>query len=210
MERINFSTCTLAYLEETFGLERQIKLEQLDNWLDTKLDLSKREKEQLLDFQEALQINILHWNEQELSLNFIGPIFAMVRFSHQKFNFFAQRNLSGIIQDLELYGKVDGMVASGFSYPKAPFFSFHEFKKEIDPTGDPIAQNLASMLVGQSLNHNRTPIYGCLVNGQNWYFMMLEGKKYVISRGYSSTSTELFDIFRILKSLKEIVLRLVE
>ncbi|MEN0051737.1 MAG: hypothetical protein AAF806_32025, partial [Bacteroidota bacterium] len=146
-----------------------------------------------------------HWNEQELSLNFIGPVFAMVRFSSKKFNFFAQRSLNAVVNDIELFGKTDGLIASGYRKPNLPFFSFHEFKKELDSTGDPAGQNLAAMLVGQSLNENHIPIYGCFVNGHSWYFMALKDKEYAISRGYSATSDEILDIFRILKGLKQLV-----
>lgn len=209
MEKINFSNCTIPYLEETFQLERYLQLDVLDDWLNMPIELSEKEKEQLADLRTSLQFQVLNWNEQELSLNFIGPVFAMLRLNYQKFNFFAQRTISSMVNDIELHGKVDGMIASGFSYPKAPFFSFHEFKKEIDAAGDPIAQNLAAMLVGQHLNHNKIPIYGCFINGQNWYFMALENKAYAISRGYSSNSPELLDIFRILKGLKAMVLEIV-
>ncbi|MEM8527595.1 MAG: hypothetical protein AAGG68_23335 [Bacteroidota bacterium] len=206
MERVNFSSCTLLYLEETFSLESPFNLEVLDNWLNMPMEISKVEKQQLLGFRELLELNVLHWNEQELSLNFIGPLFAMVRYTNPKFNFFAQRSLRATIDDIELFGKTDGMIASGYRSPKLPYFAFHEFKKEADSTGDPAGQNLAAMLAGQALNDRKTPIYGCFVNGQNWYFMALEEKKYAISKAYfSATEKGIFDIFRILKGLKQIV-----
>jgi|688.fasta_scaffold123502_3 hypothetical protein len=40
----------------------------------------------------------------------------------------------------------------------------------------------------------------------NWTFMLLDNHHYAISRDYSALSHELFDIFRTLKALKEIVL----
>ncbi|MEM0992761.1 MAG: hypothetical protein AAGI49_06970 [Bacteroidota bacterium] len=210
MEKVNFSNCTLAYLEHTFQLESPFNLSVLDAWLHTQVDLTEIERQQLLSFREHLELNVLHWNEQELSLNFIGPLFAMVRFTHPKFNFFAQRSLHATINDIELLGKTDGLLASGYRSPRLPYFAFHEFKKESDSSGDPAGQNLAAMLAGQALNERRIPIYGCFVTGENWYFMVLDGNQYAISKPYSSTSKlEVFDIFRILKGLKGIVLGLV-
>jgi hypothetical protein len=61
------------------------------------------------------------------------------------------------------------------------------------------------MLVGQVLNDNDLPMYGCHVIGVNWYFMVLQGKKYAMSRNYSALTTEIFEIFKTLKVLKMIV-----
>ncbi|MEM9849240.1 MAG: hypothetical protein AAF847_15250 [Bacteroidota bacterium] len=211
MKRVKFSICTLAYLEDTFGLEPNLQLDILDDWLNLTASITEMEQFQLHQLQKSLALNVFHWNEQELSLNFIDPIFSAVQFTTKKSNFFAQRHLSGIINETELYGKTDGLVASGFRSPKKPYFSFHEFKKEVDSNGDPAGQNLAAMLVGQSLNDQQHPIYGCFVNGQNWYFMALKGKQYAISNPYfSATEQGIFDIFRILKGLREMVVGWVE
>lgn len=74
-----------------------------------------------------------------------------------------------------------------------------------DPDGDPAAQALAAMLVGQTLNDNGATMYGCHVIGGDWYFMTLNGDKYSISRDYSALSNEIFDIFKTLKALKAII-----
>lgn len=175
------------------------------------VDVSEQERVELLGFQELLELNVQHWNEQELSLNFIGPIFAMVRFSTLRFNLFAQRPLRAKIGEVELYGKPDAFIASGFREPEIPFFAFHEYKREIEASGHPAAQALAAMLAGQALNSTPTlPIYGCYVIGGSWYFMTLTEKTYRISPDYSARTNDLFDIFRILKALKIIVAERVE
>jgi hypothetical protein len=71
--------------------------------------------------------------------------------------------------------------------------------------GDPAGQALAAMLAAQALNADGLPMYGCHVIGGDWYFMTLEGKEYAISRDYSTLTTEIFDVFKILKVLKNIV-----
>jgi hypothetical protein len=58
------------------------------------------------------------------------------------------------------------------------------------------------------LNDNQQPIYGAYVVGSDWRFMVLEDKYYTISRDYSALSNEIFDILRILKSLKAIIMDL--
>jgi hypothetical protein len=217
MEQKAFTDCSLVYLEKTFGLVQEFDQPALTQWLSmsecrTTADLSDHERQELLDFQQPLTLNILHWNEQELSLNFIGPIFALVRFTSRKFNLFAQRPLRARIDQVELYGRPDAFIASGFREPEIPFFAFHEFKKDVDAGGHPAAQTLAAMLAGQSLSQTddqldaNLPIYGCYVNGRDWNFMTLVGQTYCISPDYSALTNDIFTIFGILKSLKQLII----
>lgn len=87
-------------------------------------------------------------------------------------------------------------------------FAFTEYKRQLDPNGDPVGQTLAAMLVAQVLNANQQAIYGAYVIGSDWRFMVLEGKHYTISRDYSALSDEIFDILRILKALKAIIMQI--
>ncbi len=80
-------------------------------------------------------------------------------------------------------------------------------KKQHDPNGDSAAQALAAMLAGQMLNEDDTePIYGCYVIGGDWQFMVLNGLHYTISRDFSARSQEVYDILKILKALKELII----
>lgn len=204
-----FADCSLVYLEKTFGLIQQFDCPVLDGWLARPAELSDHERRELRDFQEPLLVNVLHWNEHELSLNFIGPLLALVRFTDlpgQRFNLFAQRLLRSVVGEIELFGKPDGMIASGFREPEQPYFAFSEYKRNIDPNGDPAGQCLAAMLVGQTLSASPDkPMYGCFVVGRDWSFMTLIGRTYCISADYSALTDDIFDLFRILKTLKAIV-----
>ena len=75
----------------------------------------------------------------------------------------------------------------------------------MDSKGDPIGQNLAAMLVGQHENTDDEPVYGCYVVGRNWFFMVLQEKQYSISKAYSADDDEIFEIVKILKSLRSIL-----
>jgi len=44
------------------------------------------------------------------------------------------------------------------------------------------------------------------VIGHDWYFFTLEDKQFAVSRDYSALSDEIFDIFRILRALKQIII----
>ena len=130
-----------------------------------------------------------------------------------KMNLFAQRLVSADLSDkngnpITLYGRPDGLIASGYRSPEIPYFAFQrsvatEYKREKDPDGDPAGQCLAAMLAGQALNGNPTEsVYGCYVVGENWRFMVLLGREYAISPAFSAITDEVFYIVGLLKYLK--------
>lgn len=208
MKSYTFRDCNLELLETLFGLEQIFYSEKLQEWLNQKTKISDFEKRVLLHFQNILIFNTHSWNERELALNHIGPILSLLGFTSTKFNLFSNRQLEETIQsidneDIRLSGKPDSLIASGRRSPKIPFFSFHEHKPETDGGGDPGGQVLAAMLVGQAKNKEYDrPMYGCYVIGQNWYFLVLEDKKYTVAPPFAATSKEVFDIYRVLKALK--------
>ena len=209
MEKLRFSDCTLTQLDRRFGLRPSLSNPILDHWLHSPITLTETDKERLQELREILILNVGGWNEQELSLQFIGPVLTMVRFiEFYRFNLFAQRHIQAVINDVELNGEPDTIIATGYREPEIPMFAFTEYKRQIDPQGDPAGQTLAAMLVGQALNGNQQPVYGCYVVGSDWRFMLLDGKHYLISRDYSALSDEIYDILRILKALRAIIVDL--
>jgi hypothetical protein len=213
MKSYNFRQCSLEILEKLLGIEETDTLEALDAWISGRHNIvvSDFEKRSIENMQHYMKRNIRAWNEQELALNFIGPLMSFVTFSSKKYNLFAERPLDATIKDINgddvnLSGRPDTIVASGFRSPEVPFFSFHEHKPEVDSSGDPTGQVLAAMLVGQAKNGNPDdPIYGCYVIGQNWYFLVLVGKFYTIATPFATTNDEVFDVFKMLKTLKMII-----
>jgi hypothetical protein len=218
MEKIEkaFGDCTLSYLEDNFGLRPISDCSHLNDWLQANHDADISEKSELSLLQALLRHNVLHWNEQELSLHFIGPMFSLARFISLdfKFNLFAERAIEANVPNFEgtqvrLFGKPDGLLATGYREPKTPFFAFQEYKKHKEPNGEPEGQCLAALLAGQYINNKpQQTMYGCIVSGQNWYFMTLVGTSYCISPAYSALTNEAFFIFSALKELKEIVIKL--
>lgn len=213
MRKLSFRQCTLSRLDEIFGLRKSFQSAALDGWLTTEAPLTADEQTMLARFQELLILNSDAWNEQELSLHFIGPILALARFTEPyRFNLFAERKIGAIVPgvdgDIELSGEPDGIIATGYREPKVPMFAFTEYKRELDPEGDPAGQTLAAMLVGQVLKQQSQPLYGAYVIGSDWRFLVLEDGYYTISRDYSALSAELHDILRILKGLKQIIVTL--
>jgi hypothetical protein len=201
--------CTIPNLEKIFDLKLVDENESLSTWINQSQVLSSFQQEALLFYRKELRANFFNWNEQELSMHFIGPMLSLVDFTGENFNAYANRSIKATIGDIELNGVPDGMIAKGRREPEIPYFCFQEYKKEIDPNGHPAAQALGAMLIGQALNENKNPVYGCYVIGKYWTFMILEGKNYALSQGYDATSDEVLTIFQILLSLKNVVKELV-
>ena len=211
---MKFSDFTLQKLDKTFGLCQVREHPALTSWLQTDtIALSTMETSVVGDIERRLRLNVDNWNEQELSLNCIGPMLALVDLSGATFNSFAARSLSGVINGEELSGIPDGMVARGWREPEIPYFCLQEYKRDKDPNGDPAAQVLAAMLVAQHLNANDSSsalareraVYGCYIVGRMWYFVVLSGTEYAMSAGHNAAREEIFEIFTILKSLKRII-----
>jgi hypothetical protein len=203
----SFKEWTLAALDRTFNLTVEDDSPVLQSWLSGQAEISAFKEEALESFRSLLAAHVYDWNETELAYNFIGPVLALVKFSAKQFNFFAERPLSGTVDDVELSGRPDGMIASGFREPPQPYFCLQEYKKERDPDGDPAGQVLAAMLVAQEINQHRLPVYGCYVKGEVWHFLTLQERVYAVSGGYLATrQADLHDIFIILNVLKTIII----
>ena len=211
---MKFTDCTISFLEKQFTLNEIENAQTLVDWIAMGTELSNFQNQSLIFHQKELKFNLWNWNEQELSLHFIGPIVSLAEFSTTTFNIFAQRNLAGIVNDIELSGKPDGIIAKGRREPEIPYFCFQaggvpQYKKELDPDGHPLPQVLGAMLVGQTLNKAQQPMYGCYIIGKMWTFVVLEGKNYCTSESYDATSDEIFTIFKTLLNLKKIIKELV-
>ena len=168
LEKLYMNDMTQEKMYKIFGLRKVLKMQELEEWLSNLSNLEEEERIVCKIYQRRLIENIDAWNEQELSLNFIGPMFGVINFTAlYQLNWFAQRPLSGIVetdkQKYELIGKPDGTLSSGYYSPEIPYFAFQEYKKDMNSSGDPIGQNLAAMLVGQTLNKEDDVIYGCYV-----------------------------------------------
>jgi hypothetical protein len=202
MIKSDFREWTLDKIDETFGMEQVAILPSLDTLLAFEYQVNDFEERYLKIIRDSYFLGGEDWNEVELENKIISPIFVFSGISSKAFSYFLERDLSVTIDEYELSGRVDGMIASGFRNPKMPYFCMNEYKKETDPNGDPKGQALIAMLTAQALNDNEYPVYGCYIVGRMWVFMALEGKKYAFSKSFTVDDDEIFDIYRILKSLK--------
>ncbi len=197
-----FTGWSMNELEKAFGLKRTFKNKNLEKLLNNNVELNNFENQSVKYYKKLLSENVYHYNEAELITKFIGPMISLVNFDTPDFSYFAERDISAVIGNYEMSGRTDGMIATGQWEPEIPFFFISEYKREVEPRKNPMAQNLAEMIVAQKINNNKFPVYGAYVVGRNWFFMILEDKTYTVSDAYIATKNDIFDIFKILKNLK--------
>jgi len=205
-----FSDWDMEELEETFGLEEVYGHQQLSNWVaqSSAIELDAFELRFIKHIQEKAIYNVESWNEVELGEYCIGPILTLVDFSTKKFNIFSERGFKAVVGEYELSGEPDAIIAKGRRSPKLPYFCFHEYKKANEPRGDPAAQALAAMVAAQELNGHKFPVYGMYVVGKYWHFMFLKDKEYGITKAYQIIIDDIFDIVKILKALKNMIIEI--
>jgi hypothetical protein len=215
-----FSDWTLTKLDKRFGLQQVFDLEILNRWLSADAEVSPADQAFLLNLKNKATIFVESWNEQEYwayvivpllnyidftGINLIGATFVGVEQTNKNYTCFVKRFFIGKVDGEEISGYPDGLIASGWREPEVPYFCLQEWKQESEPNSDPRGQCLAAMLVAQTLNQTEQPIYGCYTRGRNWFFMVLAGKYYAISNAYTITHDDIFEIYKILRTLKQII-----
>ncbi len=204
-----FSKWTIAEVEDTFNIVIQKHHKRLTQWLNETIKLTPAEESLLEGLRDKLQDHVWDWNESELKGKFIFPLLLAVNFDEEHYQSFMERDIAVKIDDENLSGTVDFLVASGKRYPKHPYFFIHEFKKEHDSSADPLGQLLIAMVAAQKLNNDNQPLYGCYVMGRLWFFVVLEGIDYSTSLAFDATKDEIKEIFGILKNTKGLILKLI-
>jgi len=200
-----FKHWTRQDIANTFGLAIKKDCEELNDWIESDEDISEEVRRDLIRLQERLRGNVDNWNEQELIVKFIALLIDKINYDSDLYKSFANRRLSGEIDEETVSGEVDLMIASGQFEPQKPYFCLHEYKKEKGADNDPLGQLIIAMMTAQAVNDDADVIYGTYVMGRSWYFLTLKDREYCISDAYLATRDDIFTIFKILKKLKGII-----
>ena len=196
---------------DSYNIETVTQCQHLDDWLTAQpTDFSPLEKLLLDELPEELRENERSWNEEELKINFIGAVFRIAKLNVKGvMKTFFERSLSGTVQGKKISVIVDCMVASPkkSGNPEAPYFFLQEYKRSKGDSHDPEGQMLAAMLLAQEKNEDKSPLYGCWVQGAAWRFTVLNGLEYCVSQTFDATNpTALLQIVLILRKLKKLIL----
>ncbi|MDZ7879347.1 MAG: hypothetical protein U5L45_16820 [Saprospiraceae bacterium] len=199
----NFETWDTQAVETELGLVQIKKSTLLEDWLSSVATFTEQEVVLIEDLRTELFDYVDFWNEDELKLQFIGPLLKLVRYNdNPPFRFFSQRTLSATINSIEIGGRVDFMLAKGKQRPTKPYFFIHEYKQEVKGTNDPKGQLLVEMITAQYRNENEHPVYGCYVIGRNWFFVVLYNNEYAVSKPYVASDTDIYKIVAFLREIK--------
>lgn len=179
----------------------------LNHLLHTSGQLAADDKHLLEQVRRDLNENADSWNEEELKMRFISFVMFLAHFDNPIRTYY-DREISATVHNIYIKCEADMLLAQGFGeLIETPYFFLHEYKREKKYSGDPVGQMLAGMLIGQAKNDRDKPMYGCYVQGRFWFFSVLEGQQYVVSRSFDATDeTTAEQIVLILRKLKQIIL----
>ena len=211
-KKVTFESCDKAFMDNTFGFYQVKTIPELTAWINSKVLITDFEKELLFTLHQNTNYRINDWNEEGLKINFIAPILAFINFNTDKYTAFADEKMEVEVGDYLLTGKLDWFVAKGFYKPETNIFFLQEYKRGKGNISDPDGQLLAEMLASRTLNNQEDEVmYGVVVIGRSWYFVVLKGREYAMSSFYDSMNTEkLIEIFEILKASKKIIEQKIE
>ena len=208
VEKLN--DCDGAEVIERFNIEKQAECLVLDNWLDVSGTLTVGQQEILSEAQLEMKLVGRDWNEEELKMNFVALVFFVAKLNVPKqIRVFYERKLNGIVDDIPISVKVDGMLATptNANRPRNPYFFLQEFKRSLGDDHDPEGQMLAAMILAQELNQDGKPLYVCWLQGKNWNFTTLVNRDYCVSKQFDATDmVDLQQIVFILRKLKDLIL----
>ena len=200
-------------VELTFGIERVFEHALLTDWLATSEPPGEEDRQTIEKLRYQLFRSVDTYNEEELKVFFIGPLFSLIPFGQHGMRPFMDRPFSfeygkdGEGNPLVAAGRIDWLLAKGKQDPREPRVFLHEYKKEVEAAGDPLGQLLIAMVGAQRQNTASFPLYGCYVLGRNWFFVVLDDNQYVVSSAFDATQE---DIFRIYNAMYEVQRRMEE
>jgi hypothetical protein len=210
MENIKLSH-NIDALMDTFQIKELKKCIHLDKFLKVSVESLRPASQEIFNLLlEEIRDKGDQWNEEELKMKFLALLFFIAEMEEKgKIQAFYERPLSAVLNGHKIQIKTDCMVATplGKNTPKEPYFFLQEFKKGRGDKFDPEAQMLAAMIIAQSLNQDKHPIYGAFIVGKNWVFTTLNNQEYCRSQQFdASVEHELMQIIFILRNLKTLVL----
>ncbi len=207
-------------VELTFGIEQVLEHPVLTDWLSANAKPNEDDNHTLESLRNKLSRSINTYNEEELKVFFIGPLLSLIPFEEHGMRPFMDRPFSFEYgQDeagnpLVAAGRIDWLLAKGRQDPREPRVFLHEYKREVEATGDPLGQLLIAMVgstvdAAQRLNIESFPLYGCYVLGRNWFLVVLDEQQYAVSDALVATQDDIFQIYSAMVAVQQRVAELV-
>lgn len=183
----------------------------LKEWLEAEMPIFTQRESEVFEevYQEGLE-NIVFWSEEDLKMYFISNILRLSKLMTSENKGYVglfEKKLQAVVNNTKLSVRTDFLIAKGFKNAISDhYFHFQEYKPELKPSGEPMAQLLEAFLIAQIQNANDKPLYGCEVIGAIWRFVIMEGKTYCVSEAFDCTKKEsLLKIIGILRKFRDIL-----
>lgn len=191
-------------LTSLFEIERNIDQHRFDEWFGTPIDIDRDTEAFLAELLDENAVLMDSYGEEDLKINFIGPLLKRVRFAsfERRMRDFYEVSMTYATSRFIFNGTVDFVVAEGLVESKRPYFFIQEFKRS-EEYGNPRPQLLAELISALELNVWAT-IKGAYVIGGSWHFVILEKLaadtyQYFISQNFDATKLD--DLKRIYQNL---------
>ena len=177
----------------------------LKEWLDvTPPEFTAFETELFTKKLKEAQNKLIGWSEEDLKMKFISDIIKLgyLEDGNGIVTFF-DKQISATVEGTLLTVKADFMMARGLlNVLKNPYFHFQEYKPQINPKGEPMAQLLEAFMIAQVKNKTKKmPLYGVETIGKQWNFVIMEDKEYCISKSFDCTDKD--DLLKIIAMLRK-------
>lgn len=193
-------------VEIEFGLERNNQMTTLTEWLNVPQEIDLPES--LEELRILLLNHVENWNEDELKMIFLAPFLLHFQFYNAPhYRIFTQRTCTVKTETVDSSGRVEWFIATGKQIPRNPFFFMQEYKPEKPSGNDPLGQLLMGMIYAQTQNTDtERELYGFYTLGRFFFFIVLQGNQYGVSRAYDATQQDdLSQMVVILERVKQFI-----
>lgn len=181
----------------------------LEEWLNVQMPKLNECEQYIFDKIHIKAVKgIRGWNEEDIKIKLIGPVLDLGNMLDDEIAIsYFDKMIAASVDGIRLIVKSDFMLAKGIlDVFETPYFHFQEYKPYKNPSGDSMAQLLEAFLIAQQKNKNGKPMYGVDIIGENWRFVIMEGREYCISKPFSAVDKEdLLAIISILRKFKYIL-----
>jgi hypothetical protein len=213
----SFSKVKIADLKKLFSIEQEIDTsDKFCSWFNSAIDLSESVESFLKELIYKNRALVQNYNEEDLKLYFLSPLFNSIDFKsfEKKYRAFYNEKIRYETEKFIFNGEVDFVIASGLFQSGVPYFFIQEFKKSKE-FSNPEPQLLAEMVAGVELSGVKE-MKGAFIIGAIWNFVILEkldesSYRYYVSENFDSTKLEdLKAIYRNLIFVKDEITEKIE
>jgi len=200
----SFSKIKFKDIEKLVEIEEKLHKNRFDFWFNSEIKISQNTKIFLRKLINENSSLIDKYDEEDLKLYFLAPIFNHINFKsfEKEFRAFYNEKINYQTEKFILNGEVDFVLSLGLIKSKKPYFFIQEFKKGIE-FSDPRPQLIAELIAGLEISKLQE-IKGAFIIGSIWNFVILEklGEnkyQYFVSANFDSSKIE--DLKLIYKNL---------